>query len=271
VTDATSQDTVKRSAAGGGASISISHVSMTYQSRGVRVDALKDVSLDIAAGSFVSVLGPSGCGKSTLMMLAAGLYRPSSGELRVDGKLLDDCYTEAGIVFQTDVLLPWLSILDNVLMPARIKNLNIEAAAERGRALLAQVGLSGFEKHYPGELSGGMRQRAAICRALLSEPSALLMDEPFGALDALTRERMQTDINRLWAEHRKTVLLITHDIEEAVLLSDEVVVMSPRPGRILSRFQVDLPQPREPAIRRDPRFHRIVDDIRALFQQAGVL
>lgn len=264
-------DTMKRPAAGGGASISVSHVGMTYERRGVRVHALNDVSLDISAGSFVSILGPSGCGKSTLMMLAAGLYRPSSGELRVDGKPLDGCYTEAGIVFQTDVLLPWLSILDNVVMPARVKRLNIEAATERGRALLAQVGLGGFEKHYPGELSGGMRQRAAICRALLSEPSVLFMDEPFGALDALTRERMQTDINRLWAEHRKTVLLITHDIEEAVLLSDEVVVMSARPGRILRRFQVDLPQPREPAIRRDPRFHRIVDDIRALFQEAGVL
>jgi NitT/TauT family transport system ATP-binding protein len=260
-----------RPVAGGGASISISHVNMTYQRRGVRVDALADVSLDIAAGSFVSVLGPSGCGKSTLMMLAAGLYRPTSGELRIDGQLLEDCYTEAGIVFQTDVLLPWLSVLDNVVMPARIKRLDIEAATVQGRALLAQVGLAGFETHYPSELSGGMRQRAAICRALLCEPSVLFMDEPFGALDALTRERMQTDINRLWAEHRKTVLLITHDIEEAVLLSDEVVVMSPRPGRILGRFRVDLPQPREPAIRRDPRFHGIVDDIRALFREAGVL
>ncbi len=265
-------DAAKRPAAtASGASISVAHVGMTYERRGVRVDALNDVSLDIPAGAFVSILGPSGCGKSTLMMLVAGLYRPSSGELRVDGKRLDGCYTEAGIVFQTDVLLPWLSILDNVVLPARIKRLNIEAATTRECALLAQVGLGGFEKHYPSELSGGMRQRAAICRALLSEPSVLLMDEPFGALDALTRERMQTALNRLWAEHRKTVLLITHDIEEAVLLSDEVVVMSARPGRILNRFQVDLPQPREPAIRRDPRFHRIVDDIRALFREAGVL
>jgi NitT/TauT family transport system ATP-binding protein len=264
------RDTARRPAAGG-AAISVSHVGMIYERGGVRVDALNDVSLDIAAGSFVSILGPSGCGKSTLMMLAAGLYRPSSGELRVDGKPLDGCYTEAGIVFQTDVLLPWLSVLDNVVMPARIKRLNIEAAIERGRALLAQVGLGGFEQHYPSELSGGMRQRAAICRALLGEPSVLLMDEPFGALDALTRETMQTDINRLWAEHGKTVLFITHDIEEAVLLSDEVVVMSPRPGRILSRFPVDLPQPRQPQIRRDPRFHGIVDDIRAVLRNAGVL
>lgn len=254
-----------------GVSINLSDLHMTFERKGSRVEALSGISLDIDAGRFCSVLGPSGCGKSTLLMLVAGLYRPTAGTVLVDGAPLTDCYHDCGIVFQIDVLLPWLSVLDNVLLPAQVKRLPMPQATARARELIDQVGLTGFETHFPDELSGGMRQRAALCRALLHEPSVLLMDEPFGALDALTRERMQLDLTQLGSTDQRTVLFITHDIEEAVFLADEVVVMSQRPAKILQRFTIDFPQPRAPEIRREPDFHRIVDDIRALFRESGIL
>jgi NitT/TauT family transport system ATP-binding protein len=254
-----------------GVAIKVSDLRMVFEREGRKVEALSATNLEIAAGRFCAILGPSGCGKSTLMMLVAGLYRPTAGTILLDGQPLTGCYTHAGIVFQSDVLLPWLTVLDNVLLPATVKRLPREAAVARARELLARVGLAAVETHFPSELSGGMRQRASLCRALLHEPSLLLMDEPFGALDALTRERMQADLSRLWASDLKTVVFITHDIEEAVLLADEVIVMSPRPGRILRRFEVPFAQPRPPAIRRDPAFHHMVDEIRALFEESGVL
>jgi NitT/TauT family transport system ATP-binding protein len=251
--------------------ISARGIHMSFKRRGSNVDALLGVDLDIRPGSFCSIVGPSGCGKSTLLMLVAGLYRPSAGEILIDGEPLRGCYPKTGIVFQSDVLLPWLSVLDNVLLPARVKRLPLASAYPRALELLARVGLSGFERSFPSELSGGMRQRAALCRALLHEPSLLLMDEPFGALDALTRERMQTDLAQISAKDFKTVLFITHDIEEAVLLSDTVAVMSPRPGGILRQFSIPFERPRLPGLRRDPGFHRVVDEIRDLFQQIGIL
>ncbi|HZT26434.1 MAG TPA: ABC transporter ATP-binding protein [Pseudolabrys sp.] len=254
-----------------GVSIAASKVGMLFEHDGHSVQALEDVTLDIPAGRFCSILGPSGCGKSTLLMLVAGLYSPTQGNITIDGRPLTGCYTNAGIVFQTDVLLPWLTVLDNVLLPAAVKRLPREPARSRAHELLERVGLTGFKTHFPNELSGGMRQRASLCRALLHEPSVLLMDEPFGALDALTRERMQTDLMKLWAHDLKTVMFITHDIEEAVLLSDEVVVMSQRPGRILRRLPIALEHPRSPELRRDQRFHQIVDEIRDLFQASGIL
>jgi NitT/TauT family transport system ATP-binding protein len=254
-----------------GVSIKVSGLRMVFEREGRKVEALSATDLEIPAGRFCAILGPSGCGKSTLMMLIAGLYRPTAGTILLDNQPVTGCYTHAGIVFQGDVLLPWLTVLDNVLLPATVKKLPREAATARARELLARVGLAAFEAHYPSELSGGMRQRVSLCRALLHEPALLLMDEPFGALDALTRERMQADLSRLWASDLKTVLFITHDIEEAVLLGDEVIVMSPRPGRILKRFEVPFAQPRAPSIRRDPAFHHLVDEIRALFEESGVL
>jgi NitT/TauT family transport system ATP-binding protein len=251
--------------------ISAHGIHMTFERRGGNVEALAGVDLNIRPGRFCSILGPSGCGKSTLLMLVAGLYRPSAGDILIDGEPLRGCYPRTGIVFQSDVLLPWLSVLDNVLLPARVKRLPLASAYPRALELLARTGLSGFERSFPSELSGGMRQRAALCRALLHEPSVLLMDEPFGALDALTRERMQTDLAQLSANELKSVLFITHDIEEAVLLSDTVIVMSPRPGRILREFSIPFDRPRRPELRRDPSFHRLVDDIRDLFHQIGVL
>jgi NitT/TauT family transport system ATP-binding protein len=254
-----------------GVAITARGIQMAFERRGSKIEALRGVDLHIDAGRFCSILGPSGCGKSTLLMLVAGLYRPSAGQILIGGQPLTGAYGKAGIVFQSDVLLPWLSVLDNVLLPARVKRLPDAWARPRARELLARAGLAGFEANFPGELSGGMRQRASLCRALLHEPSVLLMDEPFGALDALTRERMQTDLAQLSAQDTKTVLFITHDIEEAVLLSDEVIVMSPRPGRILQRFSVPFGRSRAPALRRDPKFHRVVDEIRALFREIGIL
>jgi NitT/TauT family transport system ATP-binding protein len=254
-----------------GVAITASGVQMTFEHRGSKVEALSGVDLHINPGTFCSILGPSGCGKSTLLMLVAGLYRPTGGQILIDGQPLTGCYSKAGIVFQNDVLLPWLSILDNVLLPAHVKRLPNAWARMRALELLTRAGLSGFESSYPGELSGGMRQRASLCRSLLHEPSVLLMDEPFGALDALTREQMQGDLTHLSAKDLKTVLFITHDIEEAVLLSDEVIVMSQRPGRILRRFSMPFGRPRSPILRRDPSFHSMVDEIRELFRQFKIL
>ncbi len=254
-----------------GVGIKISGINMTFERRGSRLDVLNGIDLTIEPRQFCSVLGPSGCGKSTLLMLVAGLYRPSAGTILVGGEPLTGCYSDCGIVFQSDVLLPWRNVLENVLLPADVKRLPRAAATARARELLEQVGLSGFETHFPNELSGGMRQRASLCRALLHEPAVLLMDEPFGSLDALTRERMQLDLTKLGATDPRTVLFITHDIEEAVFLSDRVVVMSQRPAIILRQVGVDFPHPRTPEIRRSPQFHRIVDEIRQLFRETGVL
>ncbi len=251
--------------------ISLQGIGMEFRRRDTVVTALDGVSLDIPAGSFCSVLGPSGCGKSTLLSLVAGLATPTRGTVTIDGRPLDGAFHDVGIVFQSDVLLPWMTITENVLLPAKVKRQDMQAARARAQALLDQTGLGDFGGAYPTELSGGMRQRASICRALLADPAVLLMDEPFGALDALTREKMQADLNRICSEQGKTVLFITHDIEEAVALADQLVVMSPRPGRILKHYQIDFPQPRRRETRRDPRFEEIVDEVRALFQQTGVL
>jgi NitT/TauT family transport system ATP-binding protein len=247
-------------------------VSKTYISkRGEPVHALDHVSLDAAPGEFVSVLGPSGCGKSTLLMLAAGLIAPSSGEIRIAGEPLVRARADTSVVFQRDVLLDWRSVLDNVLLPVEIKRLDRGRYRARADELLKLVGLTGFESKYPSELSGGMRQRVAICRALVQEPRLLLMDEPFGALDALTREQMSLDLQRMWDAARNSVVFITHSIEEAVFLSDRVVVMSPRPGRIVETLPVALSRPRGAHTRTEPGFSGLVERIRDVFRVQGVL
>jgi NitT/TauT family transport system ATP-binding protein len=255
-----------------GVSIDVRGVTKKYRSaRGTPVQALELVDLDVAPGEFVSIVGPSGCGKSTLMMLVSGLIPASSGEIRVDGKLIAGAVKQAGIVFQRDVLLDWRSVLDNVMLPVEIKKLDHKTHLAKARELLASVGLSGFEDKYPGELSGGMRQRASICRALVQNPGLLLMDEPFGALDALTREQMNVDLQRIWMRERNTVVFITHSIEEAVLLADRVVVMSARPGRIADVLQIDMPRPRGSHSRSDPSFLHHVEKIRRHFMALGIL
>ncbi len=238
---------------------------------GETIHALKNVNLDIGSSEFISVVGPSGCGKTTLLKILAGILARSSGEVTMHGRSLTGPSREIGVVFQAPVLLPWRTVLQNVMVPVEVQKRDRAEFKERARGLLAMVGLAGFESKYPGELSGGMQQRVGICRALVHDPSFLLMDEPFGALDAMTREQMNEELQRIWTESRKTVLLVTHSIPEAVYLADRVVVMTPRPGRIVDVVPVDLPRPRTLAMHNTPEFGRFVARIRAHFNSAGSL
>jgi NitT/TauT family transport system ATP-binding protein len=225
--------------------IRIDRVSKTFRGRdGAAVEALRDVSLAIAPGEFVAIVGASGCGKSTLLRLVAGLVPASAGGVALDGAAVTAPRDDTAMVFQAPTLLPWADVLRNVTFPLRLMGKAGADTEDRARALLATAGLAGFETKLPSELSGGMQQRVAICRALLQQPRVLLMDEPFGALDALTREEMSLELLRLWADRRMAVIFVTHSIPEAVLLADRVVVMSPRPGRIADIVEVGLPRPR---------------------------
>jgi NitT/TauT family transport system ATP-binding protein len=243
-------------------------VRKTYRTREGDVETLKPLDFDIRAGEFVSVVGPSGCGKSTLMKMVAGLLPISGGELALSGKPVRGPQTDVGIVFQSALLLPWRRILENVMMPVEVKGLPVEEYRKRALGLIKMVGLDGFERKYPWQLSGGMQQRAAICRALVHDPKIVLMDEPFGALDAMTRERMNVELQRIQRETRKTVLLITHSIPEAVFLADRVMVMSARPGRIEAIYDVTLPRPRSLDMMADPRFVELTQLIRRHFNDA---
>ncbi|GIW09501.1 MAG: ABC transporter ATP-binding protein [Chloroflexi bacterium] len=254
-----------------GVPIQIQEVEKVYLTKDGPVHALAGVSLDIAPGEFISIVGPSGCGKSTLMMLVAGLVPVTSGQIRIANQPVTRPQTELGIVFQDAVLLDWRTVLDNVLLQQEIRRLPRAPLEQRARELLAMVGLAGFEQKHPYELSGGMRQRTAICRALVHDPPLLLMDEPFGALDALTREQIAHDLQRLWLQTGKTVLFITHSIVESVLLSDRVVVMTPRPGRIEEVLTIDLPRPRRLDETERSDFTRYTTHIRRIFRAQGVL
>ena len=230
---------------------------------GADVLALQNVSLSIERNEFVSIVGPSGCGKSTLLRLIAGLIRVSSGQIAIDGNEVKEPRRDIGIVFQAPTLLPWANILSNVLFPLQIlRRLEADSIA-KAHELLSLVNLDGFESKLPSELSGGMQQRAAICRALITDPDILLMDEPFGALDALTREEMSLELLRIWAERPKTVFFVTHSVPEAVLLADRVFVMTPRPGRIIETIPVRLPRPRTYEQESDQEFQSCAQRIRA--------
>jgi NitT/TauT family transport system ATP-binding protein len=235
------------------------------------VRALDQVSLAQRQGEFLSILGPSGCGKSTLLMLAAGLLPASNGVVTVRGKRVEAPRTDIGIVFQSPVLLEWRTALGNIMLQAEARRLARKSAERRARELLAAVGLTGFEAKYPDELSGGMRQRVSICRALIHNPPQLLMDEPFGALDALTRDQLVLDLQRLWNDTRVTVLFITHSVAEAIFLSDRIVVMTPRPGRIDRVIDIDLPRPRTLAMRETAEFNSYNRQILDLLLASGVL
>jgi NitT/TauT family transport system ATP-binding protein len=219
-------------------------ISQTFYSRGGAVEALRDIDLEVAQGEFVAVVGRSGCGKSTLLRLAAGLLAPSAGEVVVDGEPVTKPRRDIGMVFQRPALLPWRSVLENVLLPVEFFGWRRSAYRDRAMQLLERVGLAGFHKRLPHELSGGMQQRVALCRSLLPEPRALLMDEPFSALDVLTREELSGELQRIHMEHSATILFVTHSINEAVLLADRVVVLTPRPGQILKTLDVHIPRPR---------------------------
>jgi NitT/TauT family transport system ATP-binding protein len=241
----------------------------TYATRDGEVRALAGVSFGVRKGEFVSIVGPSGCGKSTLLKIMLGVVPYSGGEVRLAGKPVRGPQLGAGMVFQTAALPPWRRILDNVLLPIEVLGLPRRDYVAKARALLEMTGLSGFERKLPHELSGGMQQRVAICRALIHEPELLLMDEPFGALDALTREVMQSELLRIWAETHKTVLFVTHSIDEAVLLSDRVIVMTARPGRVAEDIAIDLPRPRGAASRSLPQFQDHAQRLRRLLGVAG--
>jgi NitT/TauT family transport system ATP-binding protein len=250
--------------------INISRVSKTFRGRKGDVHALHEIDLTIKRGEFVSVLGPSGCGKSTLLMLLSGLIPSSRGKILVGDKTISGPNADVGIVFQQDVLLEWRNALQNVMIQAEIRNAPEDAARARARQLLKMVALSDFENAYPKEMSGGMRQRISICRALLHRPPLLLMDEPFGALDAMTRDQLQLDLLRLCSDNEMTVFFITHSIPEAVFLSDRVVVMSPRPGRVEQIIDIDLPRPRRLAMREDPKFNSYTRQLTDIFKSLGV-
>ena len=245
--------------------IELASITKTYRSRqGDPIRAIEGVSLAIKEKEFVSLVGPSGCGKSTLLKLVAGLVPPTRGVVRIRGTEVREPFPDVGIVFQSAVLLPWRTVLDNVMFSIEMLGLRRDSYRERALGLIELAGLAGFERKYPWELSGGMQQRVAICRALVHDPSLLLMDEPFGALDAMTREEMGLELLRLWEERRKTILFVTHSILEAILLSDRVVVMTPRPGRLARVLEIQLPRPRTVEMEFDQRFKDYSDEVRSL-------
>jgi NitT/TauT family transport system ATP-binding protein len=242
---------------------------MAYGRGAAAVKAIQDVSLSIAKGEFIAVVGPSGCGKSSLMRLISGLHPPLGGVLTVEGKPVTGPLKSVGMAFQNSNLLPWRTALDNVLLPLEIvepyrRGFSKDKYSGKAKALLDSVGLSGFTDKYPWELSGGMQQRTSICRALIHEPEILMLDEPFGALDAFTREELWCALRDLQAERRVTVMLVTHDLREAVFLADTVYVMSSRPGRIVRRCEVDIARPRDLEVVFTQRFQDIVHELRNL-------
>ncbi|RYG34566.1 MAG: ABC transporter ATP-binding protein [Burkholderiales bacterium] len=257
------------SASTGSRAIGVHQVTKSFKSASGVVRALDEISVDIRAGEFVSVVGPSGCGKSTLMSLIAGLKQPSGGEIRIGDTRVSGPYTDVGIVFQRDLLMEWRTTLENVLLQIDMRGLRRKDYTDRAMQLLSKVGLADFADKYPRELSGGMRQRASICRALIHDPPVLLMDEPFGALDALTRDDIAADLTQLCEQTGKTVVFITHSIAESVFLSDRVLVMSPRPGRILEDIRIDLPRPRRIETRDTVVFTDYMHRIRTLLTGAG--
>ena len=240
--------------------LSVKDLQKTYKTREGELEALGSVSFDIFPQEFVSIVGPSGCGKTTLLKIIAGLIPKSGGEIEVDQEQFDPT-REVGFVFQSSLLLRWRKIIDNVLLPIEILKMDKSVYRKKAVELLELVGLKGFENSYPNELSGGMQQRVSIARALIHDPKLVLMDEPFGALDAITREKMNLELLRIWTESKKTVLFITHGINEAIFLSDRIIVLSARPSRMVEALDITLPRPRVQEVRTSPDFGTFALDI----------
>jgi NitT/TauT family transport system ATP-binding protein len=249
--------------------ISVRKLSLRYGRKDSGVLALSDISFSVGDGEFLAVVGPSGCGKSTLLKILAGLLPQTSGEANLKGSPIKGPRRDIGVVFQSPVLFPWRSVLGNVMLPAHVQKLDHAQMRRRALDLINLVGLNGFENRFPRELSGGMQQRVGIVRALIHDPAILLMDEPFGALDAMTRETMNVELQRIWMERRKTVLFITHSTAEAVFLADKVIVMTPRPGQIGDEFTVDLPRPRKLEVMNTESFGGYVKRVRAALNPGG--
>ena len=249
--------------------ISVRTLRKEYRTPRGSVLALDDIDFTVAEGEFIAIVGPSGCGKSTLLKILAGLLPASSGDVKLRGVAVTGPRRDIGVVFQSPVLFPWRTVLDNVLLPVDVQRLGRDGNRARALELLDLVGLRGFERRYPWELSGGMQQRVAISRGLIHNPAMLLMDEPFGALDAMTREGLNLELQRIWLVHRETVVFITHSIAEAVFLADRVLVMTARPGRIIEQVPIAIPRPRRMEVMEAPEFGAIVRRIRAHFQSKG--
>ena len=254
-----------------GAALSLRQLGLTYGTSRGPLPALGPLSLEVADGEFVAVLGPSGCGKSTLLKILSGLLPPSGGEARLDGAPIDGPRRDVGIVFQQPTLLPWKTVRDNVLVPVRVLGLYSPEYRRKADELIEMVGLGQFADHYPHELSGGMQQRVAIARGLIHEPRLLLMDEPFAALDALTREQMTIELQTIWERTKKSVVFITHSIQEAAFMADRIVVLSTRPGRIVHVETVELARPRGIESMSAPAFVAICDRLRRLFSTKEAL
>ena len=246
-----------------GGALHVSNVERTFAFDGEVVHALSDVSLSAPVGSFISLIGPSGCGKSTLLRLLAGLDDPNSGSLSIGGRSPEELRRAGrlGVAFQDPALLPWRSVRNNIALPLQVAGKSVKDHRDSIDDLIALVGLSKFDNALPGQLSGGMRQRAAIARALVTDPDLLLLDEPFGALDEILRRSMNLELQRIWADRRPTTVLVTHSIEEAVFLADRVAVMSARPGRIVETVDVTFPRPRHPDLLKTPEFHQVADHL----------
>ena len=253
-------------------------MAVKLEARGIRLDylrprttirqaALQDVDLQVMEGEFVSIVGPSGCGKTTFLSVVDGLIPATAGTITVDGRPVNKPGPDRAMVFQDASLLPWRSVLKNVVYGLECQKVGAREARERAMYFIDMVGLSGFEQHYPHELSAGMQQRVNLARALVMDPQILLMDEPFAALDAQTRELMQEELLQIWLKAKKTVLFITHQIDEAIFLSDRVAVFTARPGRVKKILRIDLERPRKLALKRNPRFHEIEDEVWTLIQE----
>ena len=251
----------------GSSKLEVAHLSKSYFKGDLEIEAVRDLNFTIADGEFVSVVGASGCGKTTLLRMLEGLIAPSTGSISLDGKPIDEVGVGRAMVFQQDRLLPWRNVLNNVLFGPEIRGRIGSTERDKAAEYIGLVGLRGFEKHYPHELSGGMRQRVNLARALAAETDVLLLDEPFASLDAQTREIMQSELLRVWRETKKTAVFVTHQIDEAVYLSDRVLVLTVRPGRMKEVVRVDLPRPRELSLKRTAEFVKYTDHIWRLIEE----
>ncbi|MEC5398860.1 ABC transporter ATP-binding protein [Uliginosibacterium sp. H1] len=250
--------------------IAIRDLTVRYAQRGSSIDAVSNVSLDVQPGEFVSVIGPSGCGKSTLLNIVAGFLKPSDGQVLLDGAPIKGPGADRGVVFQQYSLFPWMSVRKNVEFGLKMQGVSANGRTAAARTLLGLAGLLAFENHYPDQLSGGMKQRVGIVRALATSPQVMLMDEPFGALDSQTRVVMQEILTNMWQQLRLSVMFITHDIEEAVFLSDRVYVMTARPGRIKAEIPIPLPRPRTPDMTSSPTFLALVRQLKSLIREESL-